>query len=147
VWAISWRTNLQAASQGPTQGLSGGRFAEGLSQGLLFWLEGCLLLPNLENIIRLGALDNRAVRILDFGCGTSHLGQLLAGKVIGYDIIPELGEISDWRMAQFDVVVANEVFYSFDARQLTHFLRELRMVNPHVELLVGISRQGLFKNV
>jgi SAM-dependent methyltransferase len=110
-------------------------------------LKGVYFFRILKTIIRLGALDSRAVRILDFGCGTSHLGQLLAGKVIGYDIIPELSEISDWRMAQFDVVVANEVFYLFDARQLTHFLRELRMVNPHVELLVGISRQGLFNNV
>jgi SAM-dependent methyltransferase len=110
-------------------------------------LKGAYFFRILNTIIRLGALDSRAVRILDFGCGTGHLAQLLAGKVIGYDIVPELSEIPDWRTAQFDVVVANEVFYLFDARQLRHFLMELRMVNPHVELLVGISRQGLFNNV
>jgi SAM-dependent methyltransferase len=110
-------------------------------------LKGLYFFRILKTIIRLGALDSRDVRILDFGCGTSHLGRFLPGKVIGYDIIPELSEISDWRMAQFDVVVANEVFYLFDATQLRHFLMELRTVNPHVELLVGISRQGLFNNV
>jgi SAM-dependent methyltransferase len=110
-------------------------------------LKGIYFFRILKTIIRLGALDRRDISILDFGCGTGQLRHLLPGKVIGYDIIPELSEISNWRMAQFDVVVANEVFYLFHAQELRHFLAQLRRVNPSAELLVGISRQGLVNNV
>ena len=64
----------------------------------------------LKTIIRIGNLDRRDVTILDFGCGTGYLKRHLPDKVIGYDVIPELTEVSDWRDVQFDVVVANELF-------------------------------------
>jgi len=105
-------------------------------------IKGVYFYRILHTIIRLSSLDRRQVKVLDFGCGTGRLSQLLPGKVTGYDILPTLSEISDWRQAKFDVVVANEVFYLFSASELSSLLGELRAVNSNAELLVGISREG-----
>jgi SAM-dependent methyltransferase len=110
-------------------------------------LKGVYFFRILRTIIRLGALDRRDVKILDFGCGTGRLRQLLPEQVTGYDIIPELSDITDWRNENFDVVVANEVFYLFTREELMLFLARLRRANPYAELIVGISRQGFLNKV
>src|SRR5262245_24076920 len=110
-------------------------------------LKGVYFSKILRTIIELGALDRRDVRVLDYGCGTGRLSKMLPDKVIGYDIVPGLTEIIDWRKAQFDVVVANEVFYLLSAGELTGLLRDFRSINPDLELLVGISRQSLLNNL
>src|SRR5262245_26635384 len=112
-----------------------------------FGVKGLYFFAILKKIITLASLDRRDVVVLDFGCGTGRLSELLPGKVIGFDLIPELSEIVDWHNAKFDVVVANEVFYLLTAAQLSKFLVELRQLNPMAELVVGISRQGILNNV
>lgn len=101
----------------------------------------------LRTIVSIGDLTRRPVTVLDYGCGTGRLKKLLGGKVVGYDVLSDLSDVSDWRAVPFDVVVANEVFYLFTREQLEGFLDEVRRVNPRAELIVGISRQGLLNNV
>lgn len=102
----------------------------------------------LRQIAKVGRLERPDIRILDFGCGRGELKRLLgANKVMGYDIVRELSDVSDWRVADFDVLVANEVFYSFSEKELESLLRELKEKNPALELVVGISRQGLLNNI
>ena len=110
-------------------------------------LKGIYFKKILITIIRLGELDRPDIRILDFGCGTGRLSELLPGKVIGYDINPKLSEIGDWRKALFDVVVSNQVFEYFTASELSSFLTELRLINPDVELIVGTSRQRMLNAI
>jgi hypothetical protein len=102
----------------------------------------------LREIVKVGNLDRPGITILDFGCGSGELKRLLAGaKVVDYDIIPELSDVADWRSVDFDVLTANEVFYSFSERALESLLCELKQKNPKLELVVGISRQGLLNNI
>lgn len=102
----------------------------------------------LKRIIKVGRLERPGITILDFGCGRGELKRMLgAEKVVGYDIIPELSNVPNWRAVDFDVLVANEVFYSFSEEVLDSLLRELRQKNPALELVVGISRQGLLNNI
>ena len=68
-------------------------------------------------------------------------------NIINYDIVPELSEITDWRDADFDIVVANEVFYSFSADQLNDLLLEFREKNPDMKLIVGMSRQSFLNSM
>jgi SAM-dependent methyltransferase len=118
-----------------------------MTRDYYYGLKGIYFFRILRTIIRLGALDHRDVRILDFGCGTGRLSQLLPGKVIGYDIISELSDVPDWRLVQFDVVVVNEVSFLFSAEELTELLGQIMTINPEAEFLVGISRQSLLNNV
>jgi len=102
----------------------------------------------LHQIVKVGELTRPGITILDFGCGRGELKRLLGAKnVIGYDIIPELSDVPDWREVDFEVLVANEVFYSFSEEALESLLHELKQKNPALELVVGISRQGVLNNL
>lgn len=102
----------------------------------------------LNKIIDLGGLDQHASQILDFGCGTGELKRLLNnGKVVGYDAIPSLSDVQDWRTVDFDVFVTNQVFYSFAEDDLRKLLSELKRRTPNLQLVVGISKQGLLNNI
>jgi hypothetical protein len=101
----------------------------------------------LRQLVLVGDLARPDIRILDFGCGKGELKRLVGPNVIGYDIVPTLTEIRDWRSVDFDVLVANEVFYSFDETELDHLLQELRVKNKNLEMIVGISRQGILNNI
>ncbi len=97
----------------------------------------------LDTIIKIGNLKNRKARILDFGCGNGKLKQLLGNKVTGYDALPELSEVKDWRRVKFDVIVVNEVFYLFTKNQIRKFLSEAHKINPEAEFVVGMSKQNI----
>ncbi|WP_198288658.1 MULTISPECIES: class I SAM-dependent methyltransferase [unclassified Pandoraea] len=101
----------------------------------------------LRQIVGVGQLNRPDIKILDFGCGVGQLKQMLGPRVIGYDIVPELSDVDDWRSVNFDVLVANEVFYSFSESDLDNLLKELRSKNRDLELVVGISRQGALNNI
>ncbi len=110
-------------------------------------LKGIYFNTILNTIIAMGNLSSRNVQILDFGCGRGYLKKKLPGKVIGYDIIPAYSDISDWKTVACDVVVVNEVFYLFSEPELKAFLAALRQKNPDVELIVGMSRQGVINKI
>ena len=102
----------------------------------------------LKRIISIGNLDKKNKKILDFGCGNNELKKLLGNSnVTGYDIIPELSDVKNWEDAEFDIVVSNQVFYSFTAFELNLFLKALKSKNKKVHLIVGISKQGILNNV
>lgn len=99
----------------------------------------------LKKIIKFGELYLPEKIILDFGCGLGYLKQLLKNKndkVINYDIIKELSEVSHWSDKYFNVLVANEVFYTFDEEELTRLIFELKKFNPNLIFIVGISKQS-----
>ncbi|MGZ8954501.1 MAG: class I SAM-dependent methyltransferase [Methylovulum sp.] len=102
----------------------------------------------LRCIIEVGVLERSGLVVLDFGCGNGELKRLLPNSnIIGYDIIPALTDVDDWRLVDFDVLVANEVFCTFEEEQLDALLAELREKNSKLELVVGISRHGLLNNI
>lgn len=102
----------------------------------------------LNQIINVGELRRPGISILDFGCGNGELKRILPdAKVIGFDIIPSLSDVEDWRPVDFDVLVANEVFYSFSENRLEELILELKRKNINLELIVGISHQGVLSNI
>jgi len=138
VWA-DW-SRADVAVRGKESGMKGVTLYSGLSQ---FYFRHLL-----RQIVKVGRLERPGITILDFGCGRGELKRLLVGaKVVGYDIIPEMSDILDWRITDFDVLVSNEVFYSFSGEELESLLFELREKNPSLELVIGISRQGLLNNI
>ena len=101
----------------------------------------------LRSLIELGRLERPGLTILDFGCGNGELKRMVKGKVIGYDVVPALSDVKDWKSVDFDVLVANEVFYSFTEAELVKLLKALKKKNKDLELVVGISRLGFLNKV
>ncbi len=102
----------------------------------------------LSRLVKTGNLTDSTGRILDFGCGMGQLKRKLgADKVIGYDILPNLSDVADWRTVEFDTLVANQVLYCFTEAELEALLVELKQKNPKLRLVVGISRQGALNNL
>jgi hypothetical protein len=116
-------------------------------QGFLkrYYFEGLI-----KAIIRLGELENINKKILDFGCGVGKLKYLLKNKnpnVINYDVVQELSDVKNWDEKYFDILVANEVFYTFDQVSLEKLLLELKNFNRDMTLVVGISKQSLLNKI
>ena len=101
----------------------------------------------MDTVVEIASLDVRNIRVLDFGCGHSHLKKRLGWKVKGYDIIPELSEVKDWRKVKFNVIVANVVFYLMEADELRAFLTEAKKLNGDAELVVVMSRHTLLNDM
>lgn len=102
----------------------------------------------LTRLIEMGKLEKSSEKILDFGCGIGELKRRLGPrKVVGFDIISSLSDVADWRIVDFDILVANQVFYCLTSTELDALLVELKQKNPNLLLVVGISRQGLLNNI
>ena len=106
----------------------------------------------LKTIIEVGGFSDKNVNILDFGSGRGMLKQMVAkscesANVINYDIIKKFTDIQNWQNFKFDVMVANQVFYTFEREDLIELLTNLKKYNKDLILLVGISRQGLLNNI
>lgn len=103
----------------------------------------------LDKVIKIGELDKKDVKILDFGCGTGHLKKKLwkKSKVIGYDILPELTEVNDWKKVKFDIFVANQVFCYFKSEDLRKLIIEIKEINPKTELILVRSRQNMLSKI
>jgi hypothetical protein len=106
----------------------------------------------LNTIIDLGRLDRNNLTILDYGAGHGVLKNIIKDRnkmvnVINYDIEPDLTEIKDWRDVDFNIVVANEVFYTFDQIALESLMVELKKKNKNLEIIVGISKQSIINNI
>jgi len=106
----------------------------------------------LNSIIKIGDLDRDNLTILDYGAGYGMIKKIMSIKnktvtVINYDIKPELSDTLDWHKENFNVVVANEVFYTFDKEDLEQLLVEFKQYNVNIEVIVGISKQSFIKNI
>ena len=101
----------------------------------------------LRQIIKIGELSQKECRILDFGCGEGKLKSILGNQVINYDVIEELSDTDNWKKENFDVIVANQVFYSFDSMSLSRLLKEFKKIDKKITLIVGISRQGILNKI
>lgn len=106
----------------------------------------------LKEIIKIGRLESRDLKILDYGAGYGYLKQMLMKhnshvKITNYDIKKELSEIDDWRDVDFDIIICNQVFYTFDRLELVNLLSDIKDLNKGIEMLVGISRQGLLNDI
>ena len=123
------------------------KFTKDFTKDYYKGLSGVYFFKILNTIIKMGNLRDRNVKILDFGCGVGHLKKLLPGKVINYDLNPELTEIDDWKNATFDAVVANQVLIYLSKDELMKLLDELYKHNPKLEMYVGISTQGIINKI
>lgn len=110
-------------------------------------LKGVYFYRILKTIIELGQLDKLQGIILDYGAGVGKLKKTLGKKVINYDVLPALSDVSDWRKVKFDAVVANEVLSLMTESDIRNLLKQIRQINKDALLVVGMAREKLISEI
>lgn len=78
------------------------------------------------------------IRILDFGCGYGELSkEFPKAQITGFDIIPELSDVPAWEGLDFDVLIANHVFYCLPRPELESIGAELAL--RHIPIVFSDS--------
>src|SRR3989339_824924 len=94
-------------------------------------------------VIKLGNLREENGLILDFGCGVGHLKKLLPGKnIIGYDIIPELSDVSDYKNLKPNKIVLISVLEHLHLNEIDKLLQEFLAMNPQADLIVLLPTEN-----
>jgi hypothetical protein len=102
----------------------------------------------LNTIIKFGNLKNEKGLVLDYGCGVSHLKKNLTGiNVVGYDILPELSDVNDYRNLKPDKIVLSGVLEHIYLDDQEKLLKEFKQMNPRAELLVYLPTENFISKI
>jgi len=102
----------------------------------------------LEELIKMGNLRQCQGVILDYGCGVGNLKKLLPGKnVVGYDIIPELTDVKDFREVRAEKIVLSGVLEHLYLPEIDTLVQELLSLNPRAELLVFLPTENIISKI
>ena len=102
----------------------------------------------LKKIIKIGDLRKEEGLILDFGCGFNHLKKNLKNKnVVGYDIIPELTDIRDYKILKPNVIVCNSVLEHLDEDKLRKTIKDFISMNKNARLVTAIPTENFISKI
>jgi SAM-dependent methyltransferase len=99
-------------------------------------------------IIAFGDLRKGEGLILDFGCGLGHLKKRLQEKnVIGYDIIPELSDVADYKTLTPSKIVLSGVLEHMYIDEIEKLLHDFIQMNPYAELLIFLPTENFVSKI
>jgi len=102
----------------------------------------------LKTLIDFGDLENESGLILDYGCGVGHLKKTLKGKnVVGYDIVPELSDVKDFRALAPKKIVLSGVLEHLYLPDIEKLLQEFLRMNPQAQLLVFLPTENFVSRI
>lgn len=102
----------------------------------------------LRILIEFGDLENEKRVILDYGCGVGHLKKMLPeANIIGYDIIPELSDIDDYKVLKPVKIVLSGVLEHLYLDEIEHLLKDFHEMNQNAELLVFLPTENFISKV
>ena len=102
----------------------------------------------LQTIIDFGKLEKEDGTILDYGCGVGHLKKRLKKEnIIGYDIIPGLTEIDDYKKLKPVKIVLSGVLEHLYLDEIEKLLKEFLEMNNKVELLVFLPTENFVSKI
>jgi len=84
--------------------------------------------------------------ILDFGCGRQYLKKISNLKIIGYDVIPELTDIEDYKDLKPNVIFCNHVLEHLDIIELRETLDNFKKMNPKF-IITGVPTENLLSRL
>lgn len=102
----------------------------------------------LNTLIGFGDLDKEKGLILDFGCGVGHLKKKLKEKnVVGYDIIPELSDIKDYKKLKPVKIVLSGVLEHIYLYEIDKIIKNFTKMNKKAELLVFLPTENFISKI
>lgn len=102
----------------------------------------------LDTVIEMGGLREVEGPILDFGCGHGHLKRRVGREnVVGYDVIPELSEIEDYRQLVPARIVLVNVLEHIPVAGIRELLREFVRMNREADLVVALPTENLLSKI
>ena len=96
----------------------------------------------LLNIIKIGRLDLRNKKILDYGCGNRQLSKLLNKKILNYDLNPHYSDFDSINNLKFDIVVINHVLMYLSVKEIKNLFLKIYSINKNAKLIVGVGKQN-----
>lgn len=83
--------------------------------------------------------------ILDFGCGSGWLKNLLRDKgynVVGYDIIEEQSDVKDYKKLKPDKIFVLDVIEHIPKEEILEIIKNFKKMNPNFELITAIPTEN-----
>jgi len=100
----------------------------------------------LNTLIKMGDLKNEKGLILDFGCGAGRLKKKLPQcNIIGYDIIPELSDVDDYRRLKPTKIVLSSILEHISLEEIENLLQGFLKIKA--ELLVFLPTENIFSKI
>jgi 2-polyprenyl-3-methyl-5-hydroxy-6-metoxy-1,4-benzoquinol methylase len=97
----------------------------------------------LLNIIKIGRLNLKNKKILDYGCGNRQLSKLLNKKILNYDLNPHYSDFNSINNLKFDIVVINHVLMYLSVKEIKILFLNIYSINKNAKLIVGVGKQNL----
>jgi SAM-dependent methyltransferase len=97
----------------------------------------------IQTIIDFGDLKNEKNIVLDYGCGVGHLKQTLkSANIVGYDIIPELSDLADYKVLKPSKIVLSNVLEHMYLAEIEKLLKDFILMNDQAPLLVVLPTEN-----
>ena len=102
----------------------------------------------LDTIIDFGNLKNEKGLILDYGCGLGHLKKKIPqANIVGYDIIPELSDIDNFRSLCPQKIILSGVLEHLCLNEIDSLLNDFQKMNSSAELLVFLPTENWISSI
>ena len=109
-------------------------------------LKGIYLNKILDKVIEFGNLKQEKGLILDYGCGTGKLKQKLSKwnvTVVGYDVIPKLSDVKDFRNLKPSKIICNAVLELMSKEEIEALLKDFLRMNASADLIVSFPTKNI----
>lgn len=98
----------------------------------------------LKTLIDFGSLKKEKGIILDYGCGVGHLKKKLPdSNIVGYDILPELTDVVDYKSLSPQKIVLSGVLEHLSLIEIENLLKDFIKMNPRAVLLVFLPTENM----
>ncbi|MAG52809.1 MAG: hypothetical protein CMH62_02505 [Nanoarchaeota archaeon] len=85
--------------------------------------------------------------ILDFGCGEQHLKNVIRkGKIIGYDIDPNLSDVDDYKKVKANKIFACQSLEHLKHDELIEAIEHFKSMNPE-KVIIATSTDNIISEI
>ena len=102
----------------------------------------------IDNIIKIGDLENTDKIILDYGCGEKILSKKLKNKsVLNYDINSLYSDYESIENLKFDIVIMNHILMYLNTKEIIDTFNKIKLLNPSCKFIIGIAKHNLLSKI